>query len=46
MGLFKKGFSGFDRRTSGGKELGAETAGKWKSEDKTEYYYALTIEMK
>ena len=25
---------------------GAETAGKWKSEDKTEYYYALTIEMK
>ena len=22
MGLFKKGFSGFDRRTSGGKELG------------------------
>ena len=23
MGLFKKGFSGFDRRTSGGKELGA-----------------------
>ena len=25
---------------------GAETAGKWKSDDKTEYYYALTIEMK
>ena len=25
---------------------GAETAGKWKSEDKTEYYYALSIEMK
>jgi len=24
----------------------AETAGKWKSEDKTEYYFALTIEMK
>ena len=24
---------------------GAETAGKWKSEDKTEYYYALSIEM-
>ena len=25
---------------------GAETAGKWKSKDKTEYYYALSIEMK
>ena len=25
---------------------GAETAGKWKSEDKTEYYYALSIQMK
>ena len=24
---------------------GAETAGKWKSEDKTEYYYALSIKM-
>ena len=24
---------------------GAETAGKWKSEDKTEYYYALSLEM-
>ena len=25
---------------------GAETAGKWKSEDKTEYHYALSIEIK
>ena len=24
---------------------GAQTAGKWKNEDKTEYYYALSIEM-
>ena len=34
------------REKGAGLISGAETAGKWKSEDKTEYYYALTIEMK
>ena len=33
------------REKGAGLISGAETAGKWKSEDKTEYYYALSIEM-